>query len=142
MSRTKDGQAALVAEGGAVAAWPEEYDLRLRREEGKLEALAQATGGRVVTDAAQLLSARSRPARTRRDFSSALTLAALILFLLDAALNRLPWERALENVRAPRRRPRAKKASRTAEPKTAAPAAAPQDTAARLLSAQKSRKRL
>jgi len=142
VSRTKDGQAALVAEGGAVAAWPEEYDLRLRREEGKLEALAQATGGRVVTDAAQLLSARSRPARTRRDLSSALTLAALILFLLDAALNRLPWERALENVRAPRRRPRAKKASRTAEPKTAAPAAAPQDTAARLLSAQKSRKRL
>jgi uncharacterized membrane protein len=141
VSRAENGQATSVAEGGAVAAWPEEYDLRLRSEKGKLAALAQATGGRVVTDAAQLLAVRSQPARTRRDLSGALVLITLLLFLMDVALNRLPWERALENARASARQ-RALKAVKRANPENPKPLSAAPDTASQLLLAQKARKRL
>jgi Mg-chelatase subunit ChlD len=143
VSRVENGQAARVAEGGAVVAWPKEYDQRLRQERGKLAALARMTGGRVVTDAAQLLAARSQPARTRRDLSGALALMALILFLLDVALNRLPWERALENARASASaRRRAVKQIGQAKPEKTKPSAAAPDTASQLLSARKTRKRL
>ena len=141
VSRLEDGQAVHVAEGGAVEAWPEEYDLRLRQEQGKLAALAQMTGGRVVTDAAQLLTARSQPARTRSDLSGTLALAALMLFLLDVALYRLPWDRALQNARASAT-VRAAKAVKLVEPAKAAPTDAKPDTASQLLSAKNSRKRL
>lgn len=139
VSRAEGGEALNVAEGGAVAAWPEEYDLRLRSEKGKLAALAQATGGRVVADAAELLTARSQPARARRNLSLALTLITLLLFLLDVALNRLPWDRALENARAAGRKRAVKpvKPEKAEKPHPAAP-----DMASQLLSARKARKRL
>ncbi|NLG26013.1 MAG: VWA domain-containing protein, partial [Clostridiales bacterium] len=133
-----DGSAPI-AEGGAVAVWPAEYDLRLRAEEGTLAALAQATGGRIVTDAAQLLAERSQPTRTRVDLTAALMAAALLLFLADVALNRLPWERALASARAAAARPArpAKTARANAPPPTGQP-----DTASQLLAARKTRKRL
>ncbi len=146
VSRTEGGKTVSLAEGGAVAAWPGEYDLRLRAEDGKLESLAQATGGRVVTDAAQLLTARSQPARTRADLTIALMLAALFLFLLDVALFRLPWERALEKARASTRNIAAKRTKAVKPEKTgggrSSPVRSAPDTTSQLLAAKNKKKRL
>jgi hypothetical protein len=112
----------------------------MRAESGRLEALAQATGGRVVTDPAELLAERSQPARSRVDLTTALMLAAMLLFLLDVALYRLPWERALTSVlTAAHNRP-----ARPARPKkrTGAPPPAAPDTTSQLLAAKNARKRL
>ena len=75
------------------------------------------------------------------DLSGALALAALILFLMDVALNRLPWERALQNVRAAART-RAAKTIKAKKPVKAAPSGAKPDTASQLLSVKNTRKRL
>ena len=141
-----DGQGSLlrVMEGGAVAGYSREYDLRRQRQTGALEALAQATGGRVITDAAQLLQQAGEGSRRRVELAQGLLWALLAVLVADIALRRLSWEAALEKW-LKKRLPREEKPRQTApaaptakkEKKAAQP---PSDTAQTLLERQKNKK--
>ena len=104
----RDAAGALVRalEGGAVAAYSREYDLRARRATGALEELAAITGGRVLSDPADLLQADAGRAVRRVELAQGLLWALLLLLLLDIALRRFGWDAALERRwRAARERP-------------------------------------
>lgn len=125
-------------EGGAAVNYSGEYDLRNAGGASALEALAGQTGGRVLSDAAELFAERGAPVRARIDLTPFLLAAALALFLLDATLNRLGWPR--KSARAPRRfTPIAKPRKRVPSPPP--PAATPGDVE-RLLEARRNRKKL
>lgn len=89
-----DGDATLL-EGGFVKNYSSEYDLP---SDEKREAFVQSIvdGGGQVFEGAITLSEASKPVRTRRDITDALLIAAMITFVLGAALQRLGWERALQ----------------------------------------------
>ena len=94
--RDADGTLLRLMEGGAVAGYASEYDIRQNRETGVLQALAAATGGRVLTDPAELLAQAGQRAHHRVELAQPLLWAAVVLLLLDIAARRLGWDAALE----------------------------------------------
>ena len=140
-----DGALVRVKEGGTVAGYSREYDLRLEQADGTLERLAALTGGRVLSDPAALLAQAGPRASRRVELTQALLWAALVLLLLDIAARRLGWDGWLEkrlSARAPKReKPRAvsEKPDKAPPPETPT---APGDTAQALLDRQKNKKLL
>ena len=86
-------------EGGAVAGYSREYDLRRNDSAGALEELAALTGGQVYTDASQLLRQTGTRAYRRVELTQGLIWALIILLVADVALRRLGWDLLVEKWR-------------------------------------------
>ncbi len=95
VEQTLGGQKVRQLEGGAVAAYSQEYDLSRQHNSLALENLARMTGGRVIDDPAQMFAARGLTAETRLALRTALLWMALMLFLIDIALRRLAFDQVL-----------------------------------------------
>ena len=147
------GELQRVMEGGAVNGYSGEYDLRSQNSESTLPYLSALTGGREITDSAEMLKSTHAVVRARRDLTQPLLWALMVLLLCDIALRRLSWDVALEGYlnarRAARQQPpRREKPAETAQkpkekPKPVQPEQprpAPTQTAQQLLNKQKSRK--
>jgi uncharacterized protein YegL len=93
--QTQNGQSVRQLEGGAVRSYSEEYDLRKQGGEEELKRLAEATGGRVITDPGEMFAVRGSQAQSRRMLRPLLLALALAFFLLDIALRRLSLDRML-----------------------------------------------
>ncbi|MBQ9299755.1 MAG: VWA domain-containing protein [Clostridia bacterium] len=142
-----DGSLERVMEGGTVAGYAREYDLRRTQETGVLERLAALTGGQVYSDASQLLAQAGKGASRRVDLTRGLMIAALLLLLLDIAVRRLGWDALLDKWL--KREPRKGEKQRMQKPAAPEKAAAPKppvpqagDTARALLQKQKDKKLL
>lgn len=152
--RDASGELQRVMEGGAVNGYSGEYDLRNQNDESTLPYLSALTGGREITDSAEMLKSTHAVVRARRDLTQPLLWALMVLLLCDIALRRLSWDVALErylNARraarqqAPRREEKAAEAPRKprTKPKAAEadqPRPAPAQTAQQLLNKQKNKK--
>lgn len=151
--RDASGELQRVMEGGAVNGYSGEYDLRNQNAESTLPYLSALTGGREITDSAEMLKSTHAVVRARRDLTQPLLWALMVLLLCDIALRRLSWDVALERYlntrRAARQQPpRREKPAETAQkpkekPKPVQPEQprpAPTQTAQQLLNKQKSRK--
>ena len=120
------GTLVRAVEGGAVSASPPEYDITRPVQARVLERLAEETGGRVVTDAAQLLDAPTSGALERRDISDALLFRPAMVpgghrpaqAALGARAPRAPWRAGAQGQRpGPRNRRAKKRRPRGAGPK-------------------------
>lgn len=151
--RDASGELQRVMEGGAVNGYSGEYDLRNQNAESTLPYLSALTGGREITDSAEMLKATHAVVRARRDLTQPLLWALMVLLLCDIALRRLSWDVALERYlnarRAARQQPprREKPAETAQKPRTKPKAAeadqphpAPAQTAQQLLNKQKNKK--
>lgn len=87
-----------VQEGGVVRGFSQEYDLRVRPGES-LAQLAARTGGQALSGPEGFWDTPVSPAAGRLALRNMLLAAALALFVLDAALRKLPWEDALARLR-------------------------------------------
>lgn len=151
--RDASGELQRVMEGGAVNGYSGEYDLRNQNAESTLPYLSALTGGREITDSAEMLKSTRAVVRARRDLTQPLLWALMVLLLCDIALRRLSWDVALERYlnarRAARQQPprREKPAEAPRKPRTKPKAAeadqprpAPAQTAQQLLNKQKNKK--
>lgn len=152
--RDASGELQRVMEGGAVNGYSGEYDLRNQNAESTLPYLSALTGGREITDSAEMLKATHAVVRARRDLTQPLLWALMVLLLCDIALRRLSWDVALErylNARRaarqqpPRREEKAAEAPRKPKEKPKPvqpdqPRPAPTQTAQQLLNKQKNKK--
>lgn len=151
--RDASGELQRVMEGGAVNGYSGEYDLRSQNSESTLPYLSALTGGREITDSAEMLKSTRAVVRARRDLTQPLLWALMVLLLCDIALRRLSWDVALERYlnarRAARQQPpRREKPAETAQkpkekPKPVQPEQprpAPTQTAQQLLNKQKNKK--
>lgn len=151
--RDASGELQRVMEGGAVNGYSGEYDLRSQNSESTLPYLSALTGGREITDSAEMLKATHAVVRARRDLTQPLLWALMVLLLCDIALRRLSWDVALERYlnarRAARQQPprREKPAETAQKPKekpkpvqSEQPRPAPTQTAQQLLNKQKNKK--
>ena len=151
--RDASGELQRVMEGGAVNGYSGEYDLRNQNAESTLPYLSALTGGREITDSAEMLKSTHAVVRARRDLTQPLLWALMVLLLCDIALRRLSWAVALERYlnarRAARQQPpRREKPAETAQkpkekPKPVQPEQprpAPTQTAQQLLNKQKNKK--
>ena len=151
--RDASGELQRVMEGGAVNGYSGEYDLRNQNAESTLPYLSALTGGREITDSAEMLKSTHAVARARRDLTQPLLWALMVLLLCDIALRRLSWDVALERYlnarRAARQQPprREKPAETAQKPKekpkpvqSEQPRPAPTQTAQQLLNKQKNKK--
>ena len=151
--RDASGELQRVMEGGAVNGYSGEYDLRNQNAESTLPYLSALTGGREITDSAEMLKSTHAVVRARRDLTQPLLWALMVLLLCDIALRRLSWDVALERYlnarRAARQQPpRREKPAETAQkpkekPKPVQPdqpRPAPAQTAQQLLNKQKNKK--
>ena len=86
----------VVLEGGYVENYSGEYDLPDPDKTATLEEAIAASGGRLLTEDDDIIRTDREAVRTRRDLTDGLLWIALALFVLDVALRRLSWERALE----------------------------------------------
>ena len=151
--RDASGELQRVMEGGAVNGYSGEYDLRNQNAESTLPYLSALTGGREITDSAEMLKSTRAVVRARRDLTQPLLWALMVLLLCDIALRRLSGDVALERYlnarRAARQQPprREKPAEAPRKPRTKPKAAeadqprpAPTQTAQQLLNKQKNKK--
>ena len=151
--RDASGELQRVMEGGAVNGYSGESDLRNQNAESTLPYLSALTGGREITDSAEMLKSTHAVVRARRDLTQPLLWALMVLLLCDIALRRLSWDVALERYlnarRAARQQPpRREKPTETAQkpkekPKPVQPEQprpAPTQTAQQLLNKQKNKK--
>ena len=69
-------------------------------DEGALEKLSEATGGKMTDSTSELLSFPDSNARKRRDLTPLLALLAGLIFLFDVAQRRLDWLREPEKKEA------------------------------------------
>ena len=151
--RDASGELQRVMEGGAVNGYSGEYDLRNQNAESTLPYLSALTGGREITDSAEMLKSTHAVVRARRDLTQPLLWALRVLLLCDIALRRLSWDVALERYlnarRAARQQPprREKPAETAQKPKekpkpvqSEQPRPAPTQTAQQLLNKQKNKK--
>lgn len=151
--RDESGELQRVMDGGAVNGYSGEYDLRSQNAESTLPYLSALTGGRVITDSAEMLKATNAVVRARRDLTQPLLWALMVLLLCDIALRRLNWDVALERYlnarRAARQQPprrekpaetlqKSKEKPKTVQPEQPRPA--PTQTAQQLLNKQKNKK--
>ena len=88
--KDRQGGELLTADSGAVISWTQEYDLR-NTENGILEKLSAATGGKAAGSPEQLLDFPDTAARKRRDLTPLLMILAGLVFLFDVAQRRLDW---------------------------------------------------
>ena len=141
VSYTGSDGTAHTQEGGAVRGFSQEYDLRLEGDQS-LENLAARTGGRVLTGETGFWDTPVSPARGRLKLQIPLLVLALMLFLLDAAFRRLPWEEALAALA--RRQSEEKEEKKAQSPPPKGPdrtqSQAAQDTASALLAAKRARR--
>ena len=139
-----DGDATLL-EGGFVKNYSSEYDLPSAETR---EAFVQSivAGGGQVFEGSVTLSEATEPVRTRRDCTDALLLAALVVFVLGAALQRLGWERAVERYLHRERPPKQEKPVKARPEKAKKPEKKAEPAAGeatdQLLSSMKKRKRM
>ena len=91
---SENGETLASLDGGAVMPYSQEYDLRFAAGDA-LEQLTVLTGGVMVETPEELFSAVSEAALARHDLTAPLAVAALVLFALDVAQRRLPWEKWL-----------------------------------------------
>jgi len=151
--RDASGELQRVMEGGAVNGYSGEYDLRSQNSESTLPYLSALTGGREITDSAEMLKSTHAVVRARRDLTQPLLWALMVLLLCDIALRRLSWDVALERYlnacrAAMQQPPRREKPAETAQkpkekPKPVQPEQprpAPTQTAQQLLNKQKNKK--
>ena len=146
------GEIVRVKEGGTVVSFAEEYDLRQQAAAGGLEALANATGGRVLQDGDEWFLRQPRGTQARRPLSTLLCVIAMLLWLLDIVLRRVDWEplvlkwlqkKQLEDAAAGesaaqpvKAKPKKEKQRKSAEK------ASPTETTDRLLEIKRQRKKL
>ena len=100
IEQRQGGSLLRTLETGVTVGYSAEYDLRAADGIEMLEKIARETGGRVLTEAAELFTARGAQTRAKRDITTVLLVIALVLFVLDAAQRRLSWERWI-----PKRKP-------------------------------------
>ena len=74
---------------GVVMPYSDEYRVLDENAAGFLEKLAQAGGGRLIANPAEVFNGEVQNVGTRRDLTNALILTALMLLLLDIALRKL-----------------------------------------------------
>lgn len=89
-------------ESGLTVGYSTEYDLRVGDGTTLLTEIAQATGGRVLTDAAELFTQQGAQTRARHDLTTTLLWIALAIFVLDVAQRRLAWERWIPEKKTPK----------------------------------------
>lgn len=143
VEQLQGGALVRSVETGAAVSYADEYDLRASDDTSALEALANATGGRVLTDPSEFFTARGEDARSRVDLRPALLVAALAIFLLDVALRRLPWlDRKREKPEHPEKKKREAKPSVKAQIKPTEPQKPAESTATQLLEMQRKRRKL
>lgn len=97
---SENGETLASLDGGAVTPYSKEYDLRFAAGDA-LERLTVLTGGVMAETPEELFSAVSGAARSRHDLTVPLAVTALILFVLDVAQRRLPWEKWLARQEKP-----------------------------------------
>ena len=119
--KDRQGGELLTADSGAVISWTQEYDLR-NTENGILEKLSAATGGKAAGSPEQLLDFPDTAARKRRDLTPLLMILAGLVFLFDVAQRRLDWLKEPEKKKdadetpAPRTAPERGKKAKKPEP--------------------------
>lgn len=123
-------------EGGAVKGFSQEYDLRIQPDDS-LKQLCERTGGRLLTLGESLWDTPLQSAQTRKSLRDALCVAALLLFLADIALRKLPWEDAFAKAHTAKPAPQPKPARPKRKQKKAIQ---PEQTANALLEAKRARK--
>lgn len=123
-------------EGGAVKGFSQEYDLRIQPDDS-LKQLCERTGGRLLTLGESLWDTPLQPAQTRKSLRDALCVAALLLFLADIALRKLPWEDAFAKAHTARPAPQPKPTRPKRKQKKSVQ---PEQTANALLEAKRARK--
>ena len=141
--------ATVVLEGGYVENYSGEYDLPDSDKTAALEEAITASGGRLLTADDGIIRTDREAVRTRQDLSDVLLWIALALFVLDVALRRLSWERALEKyldrkqpVREPQSRTRTVRPSRTSNRGNQRAKDDPGETSGQLLDILKNRKKM
>ena len=123
VDQTTDGAVSASAECGAVLGFPAEYDLRAEGDISFLT-LASQTGGQALGDSDGLYQSSVQIAQDSRSLRNALCIAALCLWLIGLALDKLPWELAVEKLlgrqhEKPRRETIVQSAKPERKPKTA-----------------------
>lgn len=118
VERSVFGETIQTLEGGMVKPYASEYDLTNTSEGSSLARLSEMTGGNVLNDASELLSGRGERVHAGRAMQKALLILALLLFIIDIALRRLVWERAVYGLMERRRSKRGvkKEKKRKAKP--------------------------
>lgn len=87
--KTKDDK-IKTSRGGFVITYPKEYDLRsFSGGKETLERLVEATGGRIIEEPYEVFKDIKKTVLKTRDISVPLTVAALILFILEVAVRRV-----------------------------------------------------
>ena len=126
-----------------------EYDLPDPDKTATLEEAIAASGGRLLTEDDDIIRTDREAVRTRRDLTDGLLWIALALFVLDVALRRLSWERALEKylnrerpVRETQSRSSAVRPSRTANRGKNRAKHDPGEATGQLLDMMKNRKKM
>ena len=105
-SRLKDGKVISHAQGGFAVPYPAEFGINNHSGEDLLKALAESTGGRVLTKPAEVFSIGKAVSRRLTDITWWLLLAAIILWPADIALRRLgglPRPKAKKEAKTPRK---------------------------------------
>jgi uncharacterized protein YegL len=105
-SRLKDGKVISHAQGGFAVPYPAEFGIHNLSGEALLTALAERTGGRVLTKPAEVFSTGKAVSRRLTDITRWLLLAAIIAWPADIALRRLgglPRPKAKKEAKAPER---------------------------------------
>lgn len=138
---TQSGEDGVIRsrEGGAVKGFSQEYDLRIQTDDS-LKELCERTGGRLLTPGESFWNTPLQPAQTRKSLRDALCVAALLLFLADIALRKLPWEDLFAKARITKPAPAAKPKPQRPKPDKRRKAAQPEQTANALLEAKRARK--
>lgn len=144
VTQKQEGNTLRMQEGGAVAGFSGEYDLR-NAPGDDLNQLCQSTGGRMLTLSDSFWDTPMAPSVTRKSLQDALCVAALCLFLADIALRKLPWEDAvakrLKKPVASEAKTEPKKPSKKESPKKATMEEKARQTANTLLEAKRARER-
>jgi Mg-chelatase subunit ChlD len=105
-SRLKEGKVSSHAQGGFAVPYPAEFGINNYSGEDLLKALAESTGGRVLTKPAEVFSIGKAVSRRLTDITWWLLLAAIILWPADIALRRLgglPPPKAKKAAKTPRK---------------------------------------
>ena len=105
-SRLKEGKVSSHAQGGFAVPYPAEFGINNYSGEDLLKALAESTGGRVLTKPAEVFSIGKAVSRRLTDITWWLLLAAIILWPADIALRRLgglPPPKAKKEAKTPRK---------------------------------------
>ncbi len=127
VTRLNEGKVVSHAQGGFAVPYPAEFSIQNYSGEELLKALAEKTGGRVLTDPAEVFATAKDPSRRLTDITWWLLLVAVLAWPVDIALRRLGG--------LPR--PKVKKSAPRPKPPTEEPK---DETMERLLAAKRRRR--